>query len=350
MSQSEKLLRYALDVVTEGPRAAVPRAQIMRTIGPEEFAAESLQTRDEVRPWLDSESVQAIGLGEKITEGRKLETLALRVYVERKLPEAALAAPVPKVMHIPAVGDVVTDVVEIGRIEPETYTSRARPIMPGCGLGHLRVNVGTFGCVVRKRDGGPERYVLSNSHVLAWSGLATVGDVIIQPGAYDGGAQPDDIVAQLSDFVPFDYAETGAPNVVDAAIARILLSGADTRRELRILEVAPQGVSTRLRRGMKVHKVGRTTDHTWGEILDLDARPVIPYQNPANPDDRYDKVPVRFRDQVLCTRYTAGGDSGSIVLSEYDNAVGLHFAGSPSSSLFNKIENVFDALDIELDL
>ena len=134
--------------------------------------------------------------------------------------------------------------------------------------------------------------------------------------------------------------------MVDAAIASIA-SNIDIDEEMRILGSRPQGVSTNLRRGMKVQKVGRTTDHTWGEILDIDASPIIPYPDPNNPGQN---VNLQFRDQVLCTRYTAGGDSGSEVRTERDNVVGLHFAGSASTSLFNKITNVFDALDIELDI
>ena len=116
---------------------------------------------------------------------------------------------------------------------------------------------------------------------------------------------------------------------------------------IRLLGIKPVGVSTNLQRGMRVQKVGRTTDHSWGEIVDIDARPIIPYDDPNNPGSEID---VAFRDQVICTRYTAGGDSGSLVLNERNFAVGLHFAGSESSSIFSKIDNVLTALDIELDI
>ncbi|HSJ46862.1 MAG TPA: hypothetical protein VK923_19480 [Euzebyales bacterium] len=36
------------------------------------------------------------------------------------------------------------------------------------------------------------------------------------------------------------------------------------------------------------------------------------------------------------------------MLSSSNRAVGLHFAGSPSASVFNRIGHVLDVLDVEL--
>jgi len=43
-----------------------------------------------------------------------------------------------------------------------------------------------------------------------------------------------------------------------------------------------------------------------------------------------------------------GGDSGSAVLDTSSNLVGLLFAGSDTSTIFNRIENVFSALQVHL--
>jgi hypothetical protein len=43
-----------------------------------------------------------------------------------------------------------------------------------------------------------------------------------------------------------------------------------------------------------------------------------------------------------------GGDSGSAVLDEENNLVGLLFAGSDTTTIINRIQNVFSALDITL--
>lgn len=43
-----------------------------------------------------------------------------------------------------------------------------------------------------------------------------------------------------------------------------------------------------------------------------------------------------------------GGDSGSAVLDENNRLVGLLFAGSDNSTIINRIEHVFSALDVSL--
>ncbi len=94
---------------------------------------------------------------------------------------------------------------------------------------------------------------------------------------------------------------------------------------------------------MQVQKTGRTTDYTVGVIQDIDYRLPLDYKRPGGGTGR-----VGLRDQVLCTRYTDAGDSGSAVLNMQGKVVGLHFAGSPSTSIFNRIQDVLDALKIEV--
>ncbi len=340
----EQDLVLALEFLTEGARAVVPASMARPAFTTESFQQETQKVQEKAKPWTMGRSIQGVGIGPKITKGKATEDLALRVYVGRKKARAKVTNPVPKSVQVPEVGRIGTDVVEIGRIELETFSSRVRPAMPGSGLGHRDVSVGTFGCLVRRRTGSSRRrrrlYVLSNSHVLANSGLARKGDPILQPGKKDGGLIRRDRVASLTDFVPFDFGP-GFPNLVDAAIARVRKRSVEA--EIRILGIRPSGVSTELARDMMVRKVGRTTDLTFGQVSDVHFRTRVGYK----------KTPTRrastgLRDLVLCSRYTEGGDSGSLVLNERDEAVGLHFAGSPASSIFCRIENVLEALDLEL--
>ena len=327
-----KHLLCALDFLTQGTAARVPRG----------IGLESVETmHKEARPWTMGEGIQGLGIAEKVTDGEQRPETVLKVYVEKKVPPSKCANPVPKSVPVPGVEvPVATDVEAIGLVEKESNTTRVRPAVPGFGVGHPDVTVGTFGCLVRKRGQSTPLYILSNSHVLANEGLAKIGDPILQPGVFDGGRRRRDRIGKLSEFIPFDFAQAGFPNLVDAAIAEV--DSDDVTSAVRLIGV-PKGSSTYVRRGMRVQKTGRTTDYTQGVIRDTDYRMRLSYSRPGGGSG-----PAGLRDQVLCTRYTAGGDSGSAVFSMSGKVVGLHFAGSPSSSIFNKIRNVIDLLDIEI--
>ncbi len=294
------------------------------------------------RPWVYDSGVQALGIGEKISDGVNTGALALRIYVEQKRPLSQIENPAPKRIEGLTVEPVTTDVLEIGRIEREMFTGTSNPLMSGCGVGNVvDNNGGTLGAVVRRRSDG-QLALLSNAHVLARDGLGNVGEAILQPAPIDGGHPDDDLVARLSDTVPFEFGDGGFPNLVDAAIADLDPTRA-SRSTIRLLGHAPTGITKNIRRGMHVHKVGRTSDLTYGVIQDVHF--LLHFQLRKSPQ-RYARA--GFGNQVMCTRFTERGDSGSLVLSSSGRAVGLHFAGSPSASIFNRIGNVLDALSVDL--
>ena len=326
-------LRLALDLVTTPPAAAAAAAG--------GFGLAEGAPAAPARSWTTDPNIQGFGIAERISKGKKLDEVALKVYVERKLPPDKVDSPIPPQIMLPGMKDPVdTDVHEIGKVVLEANTSRHRPAMPGCGLGHFDVTAGTFGCLVRKK-GKPELYVLSNSHVLANSGTGKKGDVVLQNAVFDGGLQPADVLCELAEWVPFKFGDNTFDNLVDAAIARVK-NPKEVTSAVGLIGV-PKGISKTLRRGMKVKKVGRTTDLTTGEITDVDFRTALTYPTPQGGEGN-----VGLRDQVLCSRFTAGGDSGAAVFNSQNQIVGLHFAGTPSTSIFNRITNVLDALGIEI--
>lgn len=338
-----KRIRGLIRSLIAGPRFAATRNDHPRSIA---LAPQAIEAAPAIQPgslpvWLKDHAVRGIGLGAKIKDGVTLERPALRVYVEAKRPLEDIAAPVPK-----NVGALETDVIEIGRLQPQPVHRRVRPIQPGCSLGHVKATGGTLGCIVRKRGGGPERFILSNAHVLASNGKAAIGDEIVQPAIADGGVAGQDRIATLGAFVPFNYATDGFPNVVDAALAEIARPPIAYRLAFLGGNSNPSRLSNSVRVGMKVQKTGRSTGHSWGRIIDTDFQAIVPY---PDPDDPAKTRNVLFRDQVLCTRFTDPGDSGALVLSSSGRVVGLHFAGSPDVSVFNRISRVFEALDVELE-
>ena len=331
-ASKQKDLLLALELITAPELPRIARS----------FAAEALKMQEKAKPWAMGKGIQGIGIAEKITDGQKLGVLAIKVYVEKKLPKSKLEDVVPKNLTVPGVEEKIeTDIQEIGIVTKEPNTIRVRPASPGFGVGHVNITVGTFGCLVRKKDDDETLYILSNSHVLADEGTGAVGDRVIQPGKYDGGAAPGDVIAELSQWIPFQFTSTGYPNTVDAAIAKVK-NKASVTSAIRLIGV-PTGASNRVRRGMRVQKTGRTTDYTQGIIQDINYRMALNYKKPGGGSGR-----VGLQDLVLCTRFTDGGDSGSAVLDMNKRIVGLHFAGSPSSSIFNKINNVLTQLDIDV--
>ncbi|HYO76951.1 MAG TPA: hypothetical protein VE010_10850 [Thermoanaerobaculia bacterium] len=339
---TEEHIRAALNMLTGSPRHPAPGGPRPRRFEAGTLSAEAAAPPLEEQPWIYGEGIAGLGVAEKEVQGKMLPDVVLKVYVEKKLPSSRVDQAVPRVVQMSDLPPVETDVVEIGVVEPQSNTARIRPAIPGYSVGRaLDVGeAGTFGLVVRKKGQASPMYLLSNSHAIANSGFASVGDAIVQPGVFDGGVVPNDTIATLSQWIPFIFSATGFPNLVDAAIAELTPGAASAA--IAQLGV-PTGVNVDLRRGQYVQKMGRTTTLSVARVMDVDLRTPSTYPNGSGGVGR-----VGFSDQVLVTFYSAGGDSGSPVLDMKDNVVGLHVAGSAIIGVFCKIQNIMDLLGIEV--
>src|SRR5207249_8866045 len=130
------------------------------------------------------------------------------------------------------------------------------------------ITAGTFGCLVRdiRPQSSGEYLILSNNHVLADVNAGSAGDLILQPGPFDGGVFPADAVATLERFEPITFGMTGY-NVVDCAVATAL----DSRNVVNatIGRAMPRGIGLALV-GQEVFNVGWTTRVTVGRGLAFD--------------------------------------------------------------------------------
>jgi hypothetical protein len=293
---------------------------------------------------LARENVVGVAAGVKMTKGRPTGKRSLLVLVEEKRPRTKVAkeAMVPK-----EIDGVPTDVLGVGPIRPLPFTARVRPALPGYSIGHHDITAGTFGCLVRdirrcccslEKDCGcaPSReecrgdyLILSNNHILAVSNLASLGDLILQPGPVDGGVFPADGVATLERFEPIVYGGAGY-NLVDAAVARPTFS-----RNLNASIIGltlPRGIGEAFV-GRDVIKFGRTTQFTTGRVLAVNATVLVgPYAGGGF---------GLFAQQIITTGMAAGGDSGSLLLDRRSlEAVGLLFAGSAEITIHNHIAAV----------
>ena len=322
MQATPKHLLDALDFITEEkPPAAAP---------------ESLHATHaaRVRKTFDDPNIVGVGVSKKVTEGKELEALCVSFYVVKKLPPSRIphSRLVPPVIATPNGRATYTDVKVVGRIVPQLNPLvKRKPVESGFSVGHIKITAGTLGAIVKKGD---KRYLLSNSHVLADSGKGKMGDKVVYPGPDDNGQVPGDWIASLTQAVPFKKGGAFV-NEVDAALAEI--------RKERLGDVvykllkAKTPLSTIVpERDMVVTKRGRTTGSTHGKIIDVDFRFVLDYDGVGQ---------VGYTKQVLCERYTDGGDSGALVIDVASGKiVGLHFAGANGGSVFNPIQSVMKAL------
>lgn len=215
-----------------------------------------------------------------------------------------------------------------------------RPVPIGVSTGHTNITAGTIGCRVSV---GCHQYALSNNHVFADEGAAAIGDDVIQPGPYDGGEAPGDVIGTLYDFEPIIFS-TSASNMMDAAL--ILLDGA-TVADATLPDGygLPRKESIEAVPNMDVKKYGRTTGLTTGRVDAIDVTVNVGYDNGT----------ARFVGQIIIRPglFSAGGDSGSLIVVDGGandrRPLGLLFAGSNSVTVANPIQPVLDRFGAVID-
>src|SRR2546430_2577912 len=89
--------------------------------------------------------------------------------------------------------------------------------------------------------------------------------------------------------------------------------------------------------GAVVRKSGRTTGLTEGHVTAIDAVVEVDYGGGKT---------AMFRGQIVSDLLSKGGDSGSLIVDDRRRAVGLLFAGGPTTTLINPIGAVMQALEI----
>ena len=329
-------------------------------------------------------NVVGVGRGYRHKGGEATNDQAIVVLVSKKVPKDRLPgdALVPRSLRGQAV-----DVIEIGEIrlleedeevQPEIPASaesrlrRYRPAPGGVSIGHYKITAGTLGAVVKEKGSG-RRLILSNNHVLANSSSghdvwAKVGDAVLQPGVYDGGKKDRDVIAHLERFIPLQRtfqrsqcATAGmwesaankmlsiiAPqyrinlqrannkgNLVDAAVA-VPQNEADLSEE--ILGLSRVRGSADVSVGQPIRFSGRTSGLVKGKVIAEDVSLFIT----MGPGEQ-----VYFIEQLITTAVSRPGDSGSLLLNEQNQAVGLLFAGSDKVSVCNRIDHVCRFLNVE---
>src|SRR5438552_1104848 len=235
-------------------------------------------------------------------------------------------------------------------------TQRQRPAPLGFSVGHPAITAGTIGA--RVRDALGHVYILSNNHVLANSNGASIGDPEYQPGPFDGGTSADQI-ATLTDFQTINF--TGVNNTIDAAIALSSVAVLDNAVPADDGYGMPNSTSYGDANGdgllndrdalleINVHKYGRTTRLTHGQITGVNATITVCY---AVSGITCTKT-ARFVDQLIISPggFSGGGDSGSLIVTDDANLnpVALLFAGSSTVTIANRIDLVLNRFGVSID-
>lgn len=288
--------------------------------------------------YFKQQNIVGMSFGRRIAGDTITDEPAIVMYVIKKVSRSYLSSSqlLPRKIYIG--GDCINvDVVETGPLYPQSFTSRDRPASAGISCGQFDLGgAGTIGCLVNDLTDN-SLCILSNNHVLAKENAAAIGDNILQPGpVVDGGVNPDDAIAVLKRFVMINA--TG--NVVDAAIAQVskvgdvidqmkntlmdvptpnhpavglLFAGGGNRTFLNPIDSVLNSLNIQFTHGpgatvlpqidMHVEKVGRTTEYTTANIMEIDATITI----------SYDFGNATFDHQIATAWLSCPGDSGSVV-------------------------------------
>lgn len=289
------------------------------------------------------------------------DEVVIQVFVHRKVDEERLRPWEVCPTHVPGYegAEIRTDVVETTIPDAQQDTTRYRPVPGGCSIGaEARINAGTLGgwaC-----DSTDDTTVLlSNNHVI--SNLDTMPALtrVVQPGRFDGGTLPDDVIGDLKRHVPVNTVATGTTpvptSVVDAAIADI---DANVDIDHDVLAIGPAIYEVRapaLR--MNVQKRGRTTQQTTNSrITSVGMTFLTNYRNRTRQSQIQNAFRITSTDGNL---FSDSGDSGSLIFDQAEGelegtrpVVGLLYAGgtfndgTPFTDA-NDINAVMGALDLE---
>jgi hypothetical protein len=220
---------------------------------------------------------------------------------------------------------------------------------------------GTLGSLVTRNG---TQFILSNNHVLARSDSATIGDSIIQPGLIDAGLTPQTkcdksqatTVANLSQFVNLETQSKSASAAnIDAAIAQVVSGRVDPGGNIFYLGAtadsngvpvpgAPHtgsGVAASV--NLAVAKSGRTTGLTCSTVIATNTNTIVAYNKNCDGSGASFKVTYDNQVQIMGGDFSAGGDSGSLIVTQNTaDPVALLYGGSDMDTVGNPVAPVLN--------
>jgi hypothetical protein len=308
--------------------------------------------------------VHAVAVGGKVTGAKPIGVTSIRVFTVKKKS----LSEIPKEYRIPSEFEgVPTDVVEedlptlwqLTGADPaaiEADNKAHRPVRGGTQLRHPNSGRGTLGCVLEVQ-GDPNRGVaVTNSHVFY--------RVLEQPNREDVG-QPEakesctgccsDMIGKVRDAFRGSFADPNNPGItrwVDLALVD-LNPGTKWLAEVHEIglikgahHVTSQEASTH---AYQVKKRGKTTRVTGGYVSDIGKSgnlQVVPGMSSIEYIDCLRIAPnANIAHPSAPNFFSFFGDSGSAVLNDSNEIIGILFGGSLSGlfSIVIPIQSILDA-------
>jgi hypothetical protein len=239
-----------------------------------------------------------------------------------------------------------------GAIELGTSGGNANDSSTNAATHTITCCGGTLGSLVTRAG---TQYILSNTHVLARSDIAQIGDPIIQPALIDTATCTPSGARTVANLSAFYNLETGALPKIDAAIAQTVIGNVDTSGNILYLGAtadangvpvpgaphAGSGVTATL--GMGVSKSGRSTGLTCSTVQAVAVSVnAVQYQKGCGTGTTFS---VNYTNQVDIAggSFSAEGDSGSLIVSQNSaDPVALLFAGSDTDTVGNPVSTVLN--------
>src|SRR6266478_2924647 len=211
---------------------------------------------------------------------------------------------------------------------------------------------GTLGSLVTR---GGAQFILSNTHILARSDIAQIGDAIIQPGLIDTSTCTASGARTVANLSAFYNLETGPLPKIDAAIAQVIPGDVDPAGNILYLGATAdasgvpvpgqphEGTGVTATLGMPVAKSGRSTGLTCSTVLAVAVNVnAVQYQKGCGTGTTFT---VNYTNQVDVAggSFSAEGDSGSLIVRQSSaDPVALLFAGSDTDTVGNPVADVLN--------
>jgi hypothetical protein len=216
---------------------------------------------------------------------------------------------------------------------------RFRPLVADISGTHYQSTACTISAFFRKDD---KILIASNMHCFGRENNAQKGDPILQPSPYDLGTLDDKIGTFLFgvelNFISFKcpyrnfflrkiWRPKELYNLVDISFAELTI---DFLPE--VLNLGTIKGKREISVGEIVRKCGRTSEVTTGEVISTSWSGQVQYSRGMG----------LFTDCILIqgNKFSQPGDSGSPILDEDNNLIGVLFAGSDNYTIVCKIGNI----------